>query len=98
MILVAIAFSARFRSAALDVGAEPEQRIFGGDQLAAGLVELLLLALHEPAVRCDGLVDPGGGLLQLQVDLAGEDVLEMGPELVDRAARSRAWPAAASGE
>ena len=63
--------------ALLDVGSEPEQRILGGHQLAPGLVELLLLALHEPAVRRDRLVDPGGGLLQLQVHLAGEDVLEM---------------------
>ena len=69
--------------ALLDVGSEPEQGVLGGHQLAPGLVELLLLALHEPAIGRDGLVDPGGGLLQLQVHLAGEGVFEMGAELVD---------------
>src|SRR5688500_12358229 len=66
---------------ALDLGAQPQQRILGGDQLAPRLVDPLLLAFHEPPVRRDRLVHPIGGLPDLQVHLAGEPVPEPAPEL-----------------
>src|ERR671911_532668 len=65
---VAIACLLHFRSAALE--------------LAARLVDPLLLAVYEPPIRCDGLVDPVGGLRHFVVDLAGQPVPEPGPELV----------------
>src|ERR671919_1257031 len=78
----AIACLLHFRSAALDLAAEPKQRIFSGDQLAARLVDPLLLAVYEPPVRCYGLVDPVSGLRHLVVHLAGQPVPEPGPELL----------------
>src|SRR3954452_14023760 len=65
----------------LDLCLEPAQRVLGGDQLAPGLVQAALLALHEAAVRRDGLVDPIGGLADLEMDLPGESVAEPIPDL-----------------
>src|SRR4051794_4903184 len=67
------------------VGAEAQQGVFGRDQFTAGLVELLLLALHEAAVGGDGLVDTSGGLVELQMDLTGEGVSQLGSKLGDPA-------------
>jgi hypothetical protein len=48
-----------------DVGSEPKQSILGGDQFAAGIIQLLLLRLDEAPIGPDGLIDPAGGLLEL---------------------------------
>ena len=66
--------------------AQPQQRVFGRHQLAPRLVDALLLTLHEPPVRRDGLVDPVGRLRELVVDLPGEPLAEPPPQLVDAGA------------
>src|SRR5215210_1853825 len=69
--LIAIEGSSGGRSL-LQLGAEAEQGVLRGHQLAPDLVEALELALDEPAVRRDRLVHPVGGLGNLEVDLAPE--------------------------
>src|SRR6266542_3242590 len=80
--LIAIAGSSG-RRPPLQLGAEAEQGVLGGHELAPDVVEPLELALHEPAVGCDRLVYPVGRLGDLQMDLATESLAEAGPQGLD---------------
>jgi hypothetical protein len=82
----------------LYVGPQAEQRVFGGNQLTASFIELLLLSLDEPPVGPDRLIDSAGRLFQLQMHLPGERVLEMGAELTDAALELALSLPALSGE
>src|ERR671920_1554867 len=65
----------------LNLRPQAQQRIFSSYKLAPCLIQPLLLALNEAAIRRNGLVDPAGRLLQLQMYLASERVLEMRTKL-----------------
>src|SRR6185312_9156099 len=67
------------------VGPEAQQGIFSRHQLPPRLVELLLLALYKAAVWRDGLIDPSGGLVQLEMDLSGQRLFQLGPKVSDPA-------------
>src|SRR5918994_4322810 len=83
---------------ALDLGAQPQQRILGGDQLAPRLVDPLLLAFDKPPVRGDRLVDPFGRLPDLLMHLAGEAVPQPGAQVGHAPAELRGGLAPLAGD